>query len=135
MVPVALFHAALAWLLPGLGHLVQGRRGKAAYFGGLVLLVYALGVWLGEGASVSSVRYPYHVLGQYWALVPALIASALGEAHVGHTVDRLELGVVYTTVAGIMNIIVMVDAYEWTRTAGACERDAPAPAAQKDASS
>ena len=40
-------------------------------FGGLVLLIYAVGVWLGEGASVSSVRYPYHVLGQYWALVPA----------------------------------------------------------------
>ena len=128
MISRALFHAVLAWLVPGLGHVAQKRYAKAAYFGGIVLAIYVLGIWLGEGASVSSVRYPYHVIGQYWALVPAWIASRMGEGPVGHTVDRLELGVVYTTVAGIMNIVVMVDAYEFTRTNGACEQpiaDAP----------
>lgn len=122
MISRALFHAALAWLVPGLGHVAQKRYAKAAYFGGLVLLIFGLGVWLGEGASVSSVRYPYHVLGQYWALLPAWIAERIGQAPVGHTVDRLELGVVYTTVAGIMNIVVIVDAYEWARSGGTCEQ-------------
>lgn len=127
MIGPALLHAALAWLVPGLGHVVQKRYAKAAYFGGIVLLIYVLGVWLGEGASVSSVRSPYHLLGQYWALLPAWIAARLGESPVSGTIDRLELGVVYTTVAGIMNIVVIVDAYEWTRTAGECERPADAP--------
>ncbi len=114
----ALYQTLLAWLVPGLGHVLQRRYAMAAYFGGLVLGIYVLGVWLGEGASVSAHRYPYHLYGQYGAGLPAYLASLLGERPVGETVDRLELGVVFTTVAGILNVIVMVDAYEWTRRGG-----------------
>lgn len=111
----ALYHALLAWVMPGLGHVVQGRWAKAAYLGGIVLTLFVLGVWLGDGGSVSAARYPYHVYGQYGAALPAFLASLLGEQPLGHVVDRLELGVVFTTVAGIMNIVVVIDAYEWTR--------------------
>lgn len=111
----ALYQTLLAWLLPGLGHLVQGRYAKAAYFGALVLGMYGLGVWLGEGASVSAARFPYHVYGQYGAGLPAFVASLLGAEPTGRTIDRLELGLVFTTVAGIMNVIVMIDVYEWRR--------------------
>jgi hypothetical protein len=111
----ALLHTALAWLLPGLGHAVQGRLAKALYFGALVLATYAVGVALGEGGSVSADRYPFHLYGQYGAGLPAFVARSLGSAPLGHTVDRLELGVVMTTVAGILNVIVMVDCYEWER--------------------
>ena len=105
-------------MLPGLGHLAQRRYAKAAYFGGLVLGTFALGVWLGQGASVSSSRFPWHVYGQYGAALPAFLASLLGDLPTGRTIDRLELGLVFTTVAGIMNMIVVVDAYESTRRAG-----------------
>ena len=115
MEPRALYHALLAWLVPGLGHLAQRRYAMAAYFGGLVLLVYGLGLWLGEGASVSGVRFPIHLYGQYGAGLPAFLGSILGEMPTGRTIDRLELGLVFTTVAGILNVIVVVDAYEWTR--------------------
>ena len=37
MIARALMAAACAWLVPGLGHLVIGRRAKALYLGGLVL--------------------------------------------------------------------------------------------------
>ena len=43
-----------------------------------------------------------------WGVVPT-----------GRTIDTLELGVVFTTVAGIMNVIVVVDAYETARRDGA----------------
>jgi hypothetical protein len=33
----------------------------------------------------------------------------------GRTIDRLELGVVFATVAGILNVIALVDAYELAR--------------------
>ncbi len=118
MIARALYQTLLAWLVPGLGHVAQGRYAKAAYMGGLVLLTFGLGVWLGEGASVSSSRFPFHVYGQYWAGLPAYLASLLGAEPVGHTVDRLELGLVFTTVAGILNLVVMVDVYEYTRRRG-----------------
>lgn len=115
----ALYQTLLAWLVPGLGHLVQGRHAKGLYFALLILGMYGLGVWLGEGASVSSARYPFHVYGQYCAGLPAFVASLLGAEPTGRTIDRLELGVVFTTVAGIMNLVVMVDTYEWRRQQGA----------------
>lgn len=120
----SLSSALLAWVLPGLGHAVQRRYAKAAYFGLLILGMYGLGLWLGQGASVSADRYAYHVYGQYGAGLPAFLASLLGQAPTGETIDRLELGVVFTTVAGIMNIVVMVDAYEWRRGPGEEEGEA-----------
>ena len=110
-----LLMAFLTWLIPGLGHLAQKRLAKALYFGFLVLGTYALGVWLGDGGSVSAARYEWHVYGQYGAALPAYLASLMGAEPMGATVDRLELGVVFTTVAGILNVVVMVDAYEVAR--------------------
>lgn len=111
----ALYQTLLAWLLPGLGHVAQGRYAKAVYFAVLVLGAYGLGVWLSEGAAVSSARFPFHAYGQYGAGLPAFLAGWLGDEPAGHTIDRLELGLVFTTVAGILNLIVMVDVYEFTR--------------------
>jgi len=115
MLAHALYQTLLAWLLPGLGHVAQGRYNKALYFALLVLGAYGTGVWLSEGAAVSAVRFPFHAYGQYLAGLPAFLASWLGNEPTGHTIDRLELGLVFTTVAGILNLIVMVDVYEYTR--------------------
>jgi len=110
--------ALLAWLVPGLGHVYLGRYAKGLYFGGQILVIFVLGLWLGEGASVSATRFPFHIFGQWGAgLIAILSDHLLGSAPVGHTIDRLELGVVFTTVAGIMNVVVMVDAYETARRA------------------
>jgi len=116
MQPPALLVALAAWAVPGLGHLLLGRVGKALYFGLLIMGVFGLGLWLGQGASVSAARFPFHIYGQAGAGLPALLADRfLGSNAQGQTIDRLELGVVFTTVAGIMNIIATVDAYELAR--------------------
>ena len=89
---------------------------QQAWFGLLILGFFGLGVWLGEGASVSTARFPWHVYGQFGAGLPAILADRLlGVVPTGRTIDRLELGVVITTVAGIMNVVAMVDAYEIAR--------------------
>ena len=107
-----------AWLAPGLGHLLLHRRAKAAWFGGLILGTFGLGLLLGEGASVSSARYPWHMCGQIGAGLVALLADGLlGSAPQTGTIDRLELGLVFTTVAGILNLVAVVDAYELARGA------------------
>jgi hypothetical protein len=117
MSPPALLVALAAWAVPGLGHVVMGRRAKAAWFAGLILGTLGLGLWLGDGASISSARFPWHYYGQMGAGLPAILADRiLGVTPQGRTIDRLELGVVYATVAGILNVIALVDAYELART-------------------
>ena len=114
-----------AWAVPGLGHLLLGRRAKAAWFGLLILGTFGLGLVLGEGASVSSARYPWHMCGQIGVGLAALLADGLlGRAPQTHTIDRLELGLVYTAVAGILNLVAIVDAYELARGTSAGERAA-----------
>jgi hypothetical protein len=116
MRPPSLIVALAAWGVPGLGHLLLGRAAKAAYFGLLILGVFGVGLWLGHGASVSAARFPWHIYGQGGAGLVAWLADRfLGSRPQGFTIDRLELGVVFTTVAGIMNIIAVVDAYEIAR--------------------
>lgn len=118
--------AALGWAVPGLGHVVVRRPGKALYFGVLVLLTFGIGVWLGEGASVSPARFPYHWYGQVLAGLPAFAVEAwLGSAPVGETIDRLEVGLVFTTVAGILNLIVVADAYYIARGAEVVAAEEP----------
>jgi len=115
--------ALAGWVVPGLGHWLLGRRAKAAYLGGLILAAFALGLLLGQGHSVASAKFPYYWIGQMGAAAPALLSNVLfGAAPQGHTIDRLELGLVFTTVAGIMNVVAMVDAYTIART----RKDGPA---------
>ena len=136
--------AVLAWLIPGAGHLYQGRTTKGLLFMICVLGIFFYGLVLGDGRVVyaswrpTDHRLPY--LCQVGAGLPAL--PALVEAHRAsngkpplfggmmvppklsrqHGVDELsewhrylhrnfELGTVYTMIAGLLNILVIYDAW------------------------
>lgn len=115
MLPAPLI-ALAAWILPGLGHWLLGCRAKALYLGGLIMGAFAVGLVLGQGHSVAPEKFPYYWIGQMGAAGPALLSDLLlGSAPQGHTIDRLELGLVFTTVAGIMNVVAIVDAYTLAR--------------------
>jgi hypothetical protein len=108
--------AIAAWVVPGLGHWLLGRRAKALYLGSLILAAFALGLALGQGHSVAHHKFPYYWIGQLGAAGPAVLADLIfGAAPQGRTIDRLELGLVFTTVAGIMNVVAIVDAYTIAR--------------------
>lgn len=52
--------AFLAWLIPGLGHLYQGRTGKGLLFFVCILGTFVYGMWLGGGRVVyASVPSPF----------------------------------------------------------------------------
>lgn len=44
--------ALFAWLVPGLGHIYQGRTRKGVLFMAVVLTTFVLGLWLGNGRVV-----------------------------------------------------------------------------------
>jgi hypothetical protein len=49
----------LAWLVPGLGHLYQGRYAKAALFGICILGTFFYGLYLGSSSQVGWGRVVY----------------------------------------------------------------------------
>jgi hypothetical protein len=147
--------ALLAWLVPGLGHLYQGRTAKGLLFFVTILGTFAFGLWgVGGGKVVYANSYGqqpwrwqyYCQLGVGLPAMPALLQkgragrphSLLGdfmappEMTPQNLVDdsgnmskqpnelakwtlemhpRYEIGTVYTVIAGLLNLLVICDAY------------------------
>ena len=104
--------AALSWLVPGLGHARAGQKDKGVLVGAAVLLVFALGLLFSQGHAVDRAEYSVWWIGQNLcgggSLFAALVTGPLRRE--GAPLD-LDLGIVLCTVAGLMNLVVMVDAY------------------------
>jgi hypothetical protein len=136
--------AFLAWLVPGLGHYYQGRKGKAILYAVCILGLYLMGMLMGEGKIVywrwvnplnNPEKFCVYYIGQFFAGLPALPALIQGTLrHYGHDPilwgflaepsqialnglqprlgKLVEIGTIYTTVAGLLNIFAIYDAYE-----------------------
>src|SRR4051794_19364173 len=75
--------AFLAWLVPGLGHIYQGRTAKGILYAVCILSLYFLGFVMGEGKIVywrwvnpmqSPDKFCLHYVGQFFVGLPALPA-------------------------------------------------------------
>lgn len=111
---------ALAWFVPGAGHVWQGRWGRGLLLGGVVWAMFVLGVWgfggrifdpLNDGASNALER----VYGLFDLGMGALYV--LGWATGVGFVDRAELptyeyGNAFLMVGGLLNYLVMLDAFD-----------------------
>lgn len=104
---------AITWLVPGAGHYLLGRRGKAILYFSLITFVYLVGLWLGEFRNVSLKNFELHFIAEafYGGLTfPLLWLTQNLE------LDRfnplLDVGVLFSAVAGLLNVCVMVDVYE-----------------------
>lgn len=136
--------AFLAWLVPGAGHLYQGRTAKGVLFMTCILSTFFYGLVLGDFRVVYASwrpddhRLPY--LCQIGAGLPALPAMVqayrvrngqaplfpdaegnmapptlggvgqLSEWNKEHP-HEFELGTVYTMIAGLLNVLVIYDAW------------------------
>jgi hypothetical protein len=136
--------AFLAWLVPGLGHIYQGRIGKGILYAVCILSLYTLGFVMGEGKIVywrwvnpmnNPEKFCLYYLGQFFVGLPALPALIQGtlksfghdpilwgimaepDANVLNGLHPrlgklVEIGSMYTAVAGLLNILAIYDAYE-----------------------
>ena len=149
--------AFLAWLVPGLGHYYQGRKGKAALYAACILGLYLVGFFLGQGKVVywgwiNPMRHPEEFrpssIGQLGVGLPAILAliqgtlrhyemtplfggflaesnmKILNGLHPGLG-KLLEVGTLYTVMAGLLNVLAIYDAY----AGPALDDDEPATAA------
>jgi hypothetical protein len=109
----------LGWLVPGSGHFLLGRRGRAAIIFATVLTCFALGVLMRGpmfqpgGADLLSRLIQFGgFVGDLASGLFYFLAIWFGYSQpdvAGHTPDY---GSKFLVAAGLLNILAMVDAYE-----------------------
>ncbi len=111
--------AILGWIVPGLGHYYSGLRTKAVIIFVSLLTAFLIGIVLSDYHAVSLVEHKYAFFAQIGAGGPALLtllmAGGSASEEAGRAIDPLNsIGLLYTMVAGLLNFIVVCDAYERT---------------------
>ncbi len=108
----------IAWLVPGLGHILQGRTARGILGAGTILLMFVLGITI--GGHIYGLRETNE----------GLLSSLFGLCDLGsgllYFVSRLaglavnerpeqataEYGSVFLMVAGLLNLILALDAFD-----------------------
>ncbi|MDQ6801372.1 MAG: hypothetical protein M3041_11090 [Acidobacteriota bacterium] len=106
----------LAYLVPGAGHFYLGKRGRAAAFFVIVCVMFAIGLAIdGDLYTVfhtggSLLRF-LAGLGSMGSGILYYVAVAMG-AHGDVTSITYEHGTAFTITAGLMNLLLMLDAFD-----------------------
>lgn len=111
------------WVVPGLAHWMLGKRGKAILFFVLLAGTFTAGMALANFRNVYYEPYRWTTLTQIPAGAVALAGTQLRRGGPNPEEEERELfkvGTLYTSVAGLLNIVVMMDAayLGWTRRRG-----------------
>jgi hypothetical protein len=127
----------LAWLLPGLGHLSLGRKGRAFAFFAVVLITFALGLFSGGTSSLADSQQPLSYLATFDNLALGPLELIARKISLGGLVYRMppdesdprrqqllarlrervryptfEYGSTYLLTAGLMNMLLILDAFD-----------------------
>ena len=102
------------WIFPGAGHAYAGQRGKAVLFGVLITGLLVAGFAMGRGTNLLPNEWWFAP--QLGAGGPAALLTPLSQyLAIRQPVDWAspvrEIGTLYTAVAGLLNLLVMMDAY------------------------
>ncbi len=128
-----------AWLIPGGGHFLLGRRGRGAIILATVLAAFSLGLLMhgalfvpggngfetnGRGALIATVQLPAQAdvlsrlisyggfFGDLASGLPYLISTMLGYGPPDQAGPSPDYGAKFLVGAGLLNILAIVDAYE-----------------------
>lgn len=105
----------VSWLVPGAGHLLQGRVQKGALFLAAISAMFAIGLWLDGRLFPFEFSEPLVGLAALANLAtgtPYFIASGLGLGAGVVTSVAYEYGNAFLIVAGLLNMLVALDAYD-----------------------
>jgi hypothetical protein len=114
----------LAWLVPGAGHLALKEKRHAVIIFVAITLTFITGLYIGSIGVINPVgAKPWYVA----QIMNSPIVAALGHVtRTGHypVYGRPnEIGQIYTSIAGLLNLLCIVNAVYWahlrrTETAG-----------------
>ena len=104
-----------AWLVPGAGHLWLGRRQKGILFLIALPLMFLIGIWLQGRIFPFELSEPLVALAAFANLgigLPWFAARALELGAGVVTAASYEYGNTFMIVAGLLNFLVMLDAFD-----------------------
>lgn len=126
--------ALLAWVFPGLGHLFLGRRVKALILGACIVALFVLGVAMDSRLQVHvGLEDPLALLfslAQMGVGAPYVLARLMGYEAGLVTSPSYEYGNTFTAVAGLLNVLVILDALDTARGVRHRRPEPPAPEAR-----
>jgi hypothetical protein len=106
---------AAAWAIPGAGHLWLGRRQKGVIFLLALTVMFAVGLWLEGQLFTFAIAQPLVGLAALADLgigIPYIAARAFGFGEGEVTAITYEYGNTFIIVAGLLNMLVVLDAYD-----------------------
>jgi len=102
------------WLVPGGGHLIIGKNKHAIIIFVTIVLTFGIGLYIGSVGVINYVNAKPWFLAQLMNS-PAVIALAQISKTGGYSVYARpsEIGQIYTSVAGLLNLLCIVNAVYW----------------------
>jgi len=110
--------AALAWLLPGAGHFVLGKRGRALAFCAIVVACAAIGCLLQGRLDSIQPNDPLSVIATLASLGSGVVHLVLKyvTGYEGSIVAAgYEYGTTFLRTAGILNFLLVLDSLDIAR--------------------
>jgi hypothetical protein len=105
----------VAWAVPGAGHIWLGRRQKGAVFLVALMLMFTLGLWL-QGRifplEPSEPLVALAAIANFGLGIPWLFARMFDLGAGTVTAVTYEYGNSFLIVAGLLNFLVILDAYD-----------------------
>jgi Family of unknown function (DUF6677) len=109
----------LAWLIPGLGHYYLGKRKTAAAFAVIVTLTFLAGLSFQGRLYTVEQGQPLTILATFAVFGTGLlnIAARLFSENPGGVIlaPTYEYGCAYLLTAGLMNLLLVLDAFDIAR--------------------
>jgi hypothetical protein len=105
----------VAWAVPGAGHLWLGRRMKGFVFLLALPIMFAIGLAIHGQLAPFDTSEPLVTLAALADLgigVPYFVASSLGYGLGDVRAATYEYGNAYIIVSGLLNLLVVIDAYD-----------------------
>jgi TM2 domain-containing membrane protein YozV len=99
----------LGWLIPGLGHMFLGRRGKGLFIFLVLTSTFLAGMLLADFRGVTFDDNLFYFLGRYGSgLTLGLNLIVVSSVPRGLITPRLyEVGTLYMSLAGLLNVFVL----------------------------
>ena len=132
-----LLYCALGFVVPGLGHIALGRRGTGAVFLVSIGLLFVFGIWMDGELFPFEAAAPLTLLAglaEMGAGAFYVAARMLGLGAGNPEAPTYEYGYAFLIVAGLLNMLVVLDAWDIaTGAKGPAEDEASAGEAARAA--
>jgi len=109
--PFLLFTGLLAWIIPGAGHYLIGEKRRAAIIFATITITFCIGIYIGSIGVINPVgAKPWYVAQIMNTPLVAILGKMTAEA--SYTVYGWpnEIGQIYTSIAGLLNLLCIVNA-------------------------